>query len=404
MKNILQNKNFFLLWLGQTVSSAGGWINYVGLNVLLYQISGSGKLLGAFFVARLVPALFFGPIGGYLADRYDKRKLMIICDLVRALLVLVFIFITESYVFFILGFFLSVFDKIYSSASGAILPDLVNKEELLSANSLNRISQSVTTVIGPAIGGFLIGSWGYKVVFAFDSLTFFFSVVTLLFIKYAYIPKDPSEIKKRGGFVFEIKEAFGFMAVSSALLSIAFIRFFDGFASGAFNTVFPVFSTGVPVAFGTFYGWLLSFYGIGTLLGSSFTGKMRKKFGTNGLYCVSTIIMAVGLGSAFLFENPIISIACIAIGGVGEGISSVIFSTVIMEVTPKEILGKIYGTLNSLVWVLCGLGMMTAGFCLDYVKYAVITSFASILIIVFTLIFGLRLACVKKQNCNSGAN
>lgn len=385
------------MWLGQTVSSAGGWINYVGLNVLLYQISGSGKLLGAFFVARLVPALFFGPIGGYLADRYDKRKLMIICDLTRALSVLIFLFIRDPYIFFIVGFFLSVFDKIYSSASGAILPDLVSKEELLEANSLNRISQSVTTVIGPAIGGFLIGIWEYKAVFIADSLTFFFSVATLILIKYAYEAKDPALIKKRGGFVFEIKEAYKFMAVSSALLSIAFIRFFDGFASGAFNTIFPVFSAKVPVIWGTFYGWLLSCYGIGTLAGSSLTGKLRARFGTNGLYCVSTIIMALGLGGAFLFKNPVLSLICIAIGGFGEGISSVIFSTVIMETTPKEILGKIFGTLNSLVWVLCGLGMMTAGLCLDYVKYGIITSAASIMIIVCTLFFWLRLTLQKKQ-------
>ncbi len=386
MNILFKNRNFFLLWLGQTISVLGGWINYVGLNVLLYEASGSGKLLGAFFAARFIPALFFAPIGGYLADKYNKRKLMIFCDICRALLVLTFVFTKNIALFFVIGFILSVFDKIYSSSAGAILPDIIEKENLLKANSLTRISQSVTGILGPAVGGLLIGLWSYKAVFLADSASYFISVITLLFI--VYLPQEGRERKRVASkpFFADLAYAFKFLMTSTLLLWVAVIRMVDAFGSGAFNTMFPIVSTKITMASGTYYGWVVTAYGLGTLLGASLTPKIRPKFKDITLYCMTTLIMGIGLGGSFLMPNPVAGLILIALGGFGEGISGVLFSTLIMEKIPKEILGKIYGTLTSFVYVLCGVGMMVAGLFVDFTNYLNITNAGLILILAFTVL------------------
>ena len=375
MRIFTENRKFFFLWIGQFVSSCGGWINYVALNVLLYELTGSGKTLGLFFAVRMLPSLFFGAVGGYLADRFDKRKLMIMCDTVRAVSVLTFIVTKDINIFFIVAFCLSAFDKIYSSCSGSIIPELVKKEDLMKANSYLRVSQSVTTIAGPAVGGFLIGLWGYRNAFIADSCTFIFSVITLLLIS-EYVRTEASTQKKHSIYL-EFKETFVFMFSSGAIFYYMILRLFDGLGSGTYNTVMPVFSASIPseapiFTSGSFYAWLLASWGIGTLIGALCTSALNKKIKTTALYCGATLIMAIGMGGTFLvphsfyfFPPCLLCFLSIAIGGFGDGISGVVFNTLLMEKTPRELMGKVFGTVASTIYMICGLGMYIAGICLD---------------------------------------
>lgn len=395
MQLLLRNRNFLFMWLGQMVSSAGGWVNYVGLNVLLYEISGSGALLGVLFAARLIPALFFGALGGMLADRFDKRKLMIFCDICRAVLVLTFLFTKNVTFFIVMAVVLSMFERIYIACGGAIIPEVVLKEELTAANSIMRASTSFVGIIGPAIGGLLIGFWGYRIAFMIDSASFVFSVITLLLLRLQL--QEAGSAKSKFSFLKEFGNSMAFVAGSVVLFLFALLRLLDAFGSGAFNTVMPVFSTKVPILYGTFYGWLLSFWGAGALLGASVTTRLRKRFRDVPLFCVCTLGMAVFMGGAFILPTPWPSLISMMIGGFSDGIANVLFITVIMEKVPKDILGKVYGTLTSLVYMVLGLGMLISGRCLDLVHYTVITNTGALFIIVCTVIGWIWFALSDKK-------
>ncbi|MDQ7824688.1 MAG: MFS transporter [Candidatus Eremiobacteraeota bacterium] len=399
MNILLKNRNFALLWSGQSVSSLGTWINFVGLNAYIYHLTGSGKILGTFFLIRILPALFFGSLGGILADRYDKRIIMILCDAVRAVTVLAFVVTDNLAAFFIIGFILSSLDKIYLAASGALVPDIVKKDDILASNSLSRMSYSVITVFGPAIGGVLIGFWGYKAVFVIDSATFFFSVATLLLISHGARRTGEAKEQVKTSVADELRDTFRFLAGSTVLLTFTLLRVLDGLGSGSYNTIMPVFAASVPMGQGSFYGYLIAFWGGGTFLGSLLVTYLRKNTAirTDNLFCGATILMACGMGGTFLTGEKAISLLSITIGGIGDGISSVLFNTLLMELPPKELRGKIFGSISSLFYVVAGTGMFLAGLCLDYVKYVHITTAGSLLIIAGTLVVWWILMATRRK-------
>ena len=386
MKRLFKNKSFLLLWIGQTVSGFGSWIDFVGLNAYIYKLSGSGKILGFFLLVRLLPALIFGSLGGIMADRFDRRKILLLCDLARGILVLSFLFIKDLYLFFIIGFVLSALDKFFAASMGAILPDVVEKEDLLEANSLRRMSSSFITVIGPAIGGLLIGFWGYRIVFIIDSGSFFISVLTLLFVL------SPAVIKscegKPPGIIEELKVTFRFFAGSFLLSSFIVLRLLDSLGSGTYNTALPVFASHISQSGGSYYGYLIATWGCGTFLGSLLVGFLQKmyKCKIEHLFCASMLVMSVGMGLTFIMDRLSLSLAAIFLGGIGDGISGVIFTTMLMEEPPRELRGKVFGSVSALFYMLAGLGMLLAGVLMDYTRYYYITSTGSIFIFITTII------------------
>ncbi|MHC9541433.1 MAG: MFS transporter [Vulcanimicrobiota bacterium] len=397
MNTLLKNRNFLLLWAGQSVSGLGTWINYIGLNAYIYHIYGSGKLLGIFLVIRLIPSVFFGSLGGVLADRFDRKTIMLICDSLRAIMVLAFIFSTGLTEFFVIGFLLSALDKIFTASFGSMVPDIVEKENLMQANSLNRMSSSVITVIGPALGGMLIGFWGYKVVFIVDALSFVFSVTTLLCISAGV--KEAALKKEHPPLMQEFRETALFLAGSTLLLTTLFLRFLDGIGSGTYNAVLPVFGLKAVGLKGSFYGYLIAFWGAGTFIGSMAVTFFQKrlKIPLIHLYCGAMVVMAFGMGFTFRFDLWYCAFISIFIGGFGDGISSVIFMTFLMEKPPAHLRGKIFGTVSALLYMMVGIGTYLAGLLLDKIKYVHITDVGSLVIVAGTLAVWLFLILRKEK-------
>lgn len=375
-----------LLWIGQTVSGSGSWIDFVGLNAYVYHLSGSGKVLGFFLLIRLLPALLFGSLGGIMADRFDRRRILLYCDCARSILVLAFLFTRELYIIYIIGFLLSALDKVFLGSMGAILPDVIEKDEILKANSLRRMSSSLVTVLGPAIGGAIIGLWGFKIVFIIDSCSFFVSVLTLLFIRPPAAAGSPGE--KAPDFIEELKVTWKFIAGSFLLSTFIILRLLDALGSGAYNTALPVFASDVSKLGGSFYGYLIAVWGCGTFLGSAAVGFLQRmyKFKVEHLFCSAMLLMAAGMGMTFNLNCWYLSMSAIFLGGLGDGVSGVLFTTMLMEAPPRELRGKVFGTVSAVLFMAAGIGMLLAGLMMDYFRYAHITNTGSLFIFASTLI------------------
>lgn len=378
--NILKtNRNFFFLWSGQAVSEFGNWINYIALNIYIYQLTGSGKMLGIFLVLRFLPSLLFGTLGGIAADRFNRRVIMIICDSLRAVMILVFIFTQNLAVFFILGFLLSSIDKFFTASLGAYIPDIVKNQELLEANSVRKMTSSVVTVAGPALSGILIGLWGYKTIFIIDSATFLFSVISIALISVKAVHEKALHEGK--GILQELKEAGAFFLKSRLILVFSIIRMIDAFGSGAYNTALPIISKNLLSSGGKAYGILVAVWGFGAFIGSALTGVLSKKIKKENLFCISVILMAGGMGGVFLLKDIILSSISIFAGGIGDGISGVLFMTTLMEESPQQIRGKIYGTISAAIFTAVAGGMFLSGFFADMTNLIYITGTGSIVII-----------------------
>ena len=374
-----------LLWLGQTVSNLGTWINFVGLTLYVYQIFGSGKILGMFMVVRMLPALLFGSLGGYLADRYSTKKIMITCDILRGIFVLAFLFTKNIYAFFAIGLILSALDKIFTASRCALVPAIVEKDQLMEANSLTRMTHSIIMIIGPAVGGLLVSLLSYKSVFIIDAATFAVSFISLSFIT-RYKPADKKG--KSGSFIDEFKATFLFVQGQFILIFMTTLRILDATGSGAYNVALPILSKTYTLKKGSSYGWLVGAWALGEFTGSIIVNHLSKKLkiAQETIFSISIILMAAGMGMTFRTGNLYYSLLAIYFGGMGDGISGVLYNTTLMKESPADMRGKIFGTTTALQVTGVAAGMAVSGFFLDKFPLSQITDTCSLVIVVGTVI------------------
>ncbi len=388
MNKLLARRDFALLWGGHAVSSLGTWIDYVVLNLYVYSLFGSASLLGSFLVARMVPALFFGPLGGHLADRFPRRQLLITCDLARAVIVLGFLVVRDIPAFFALGILLAALDKIYQAAQGAFVPDLVEDEELMEANGLMRVATSVTTVIGPATGAILVSSCGFHLAFLLDSASFLFSAVTTLAIRHGRRDLEPSGASPQERPRPDYREALAFLAASPALVFLLAVRFMDSLGSGAYMTGLPLFANRLDSSQGASYGWLIGAWALGTLWGSLGLARLTRRFSiplAEG-FAGAVLVMAGGMALTFHAPGLPLALAAIFLGGVGDGLSSLLFQTALMRAAPQEVRGRVIGTSLAVLHGGAICGMAASGPFFERFPLRTLTDAASLLIAVSALV------------------
>lgn len=379
-----------------TVSRIGSWIDFIGLNLYVYNTFGSGKILGTFLMARMLPSILFGPLGGYISDHYSRRNIMIICDTVRAFLVIGFIFTKDIFTFFAIGIMLSAIDKIYTAANNAFLPDIVEKEELMEANSIIKMTGSTVTILGAMAGGIIVSSLNFSWIFIIDSMTFVFSIICVILIS------NFKEIEKRDKKTEtpwkEFRDTLVFLKNHGSILFIIIIKLIDALGSGAYNTALPLCSKVLGISRGGAYGWLIAAWSAGEFTGSLLTKYISKKFNIapEKFFSISIIIMALGMGCTFHFKSLYPAMASIFIGGFGDGLSNVVFFTVLMKDTPDNMRGKIIGTVASLIVSTVAAGMAISGFFMDKNFNVLITDVSTGFILVSVLL-GLIFFVVKSE-------
>ena len=200
IKLISSNHDFAKLWAAQVVSLLGDWFSTIVISALIVSYTeGSGYqgiAVSAFLIARLIPPLLMRPLAGVLADRFDRKRLLIVSDILRALAVLGLLFTTQGpeylplvYVFIVIQFLIS---SIFEPARNAIMPSILYRDQLIIGNTLSSVTWSAMLAIGAITGGLVAELLGIQAALLIDSLTF---VVSALLVVTIAIPESPrSEI------------------------------------------------------------------------------------------------------------------------------------------------------------------------------------------------------------------
>src|SRR5258708_118828 len=172
------NHDFRRLFVGQLVSQTGDWFNSVALFTLLLRLSGSGEAVGYVLIIKLLPSFFVGPLAGVVADRFNRKTIMIIADVARGILVLGFLLVRSPdqvwLVYALAGVEIAI-ATFFEPAKSAAIPGIVSRDELISANGLSSASWSVTLALGAALGGVVTEVFGSDTAFIVDSISFFVS-------------------------------------------------------------------------------------------------------------------------------------------------------------------------------------------------------------------------------------
>jgi MFS family permease len=333
------NRSFRFLWLGQVVSQMGDWFDTIAVYTIALRLTGSSRSVALIMVARFLPSVVMGPLSGVVADRFSRRSIMITADLMRALVVLGFLFIRrpdQMWLVYVLTVLQLAFSAFFEPAKTAAIPSIVSDQELLPANAIASVTWSVMLTLGAAIGGFVAGWFGTDVAFILDSLTFVASALLIFSVK---MPKRPARVKAK----LSVSKALGitdtidgarYVKHRRRVLAYLFVKPAWGMGGGIL-TLLAVFGERVfPVAgkAATGIGVLFTARGIGTAVGPMVA---RRWSGETPKQMQNAIGIAFLLAGVFYFafavsRNFTLALLFLAIAHCGGSILWV-FSTVLLQ-------------------------------------------------------------------------
>jgi DHA3 family macrolide efflux protein-like MFS transporter len=202
LKDLLKIRDYRYLWTGQIISDIGDSMTNLALLLLVNHLTGSTAALATMAIMLALPSLTFGLFAGVIVDRADRKRVMILSDILRGLFVLGFILVDSPqkvWLLFGIGFIQAAIATFFNPARGALIPNIVPKEGLLSANSISQTSRIIFGLIGTGLAGFIIGKFGkYWIIFAVDGLTFALSMLMISRIQFTHqvgAQKEPINIK-----------------------------------------------------------------------------------------------------------------------------------------------------------------------------------------------------------------
>jgi len=364
-REVLKNRNFFFLWVGQILSQLGDRLGQMALIGFVYlRAPGSAVEIAKILSFTIIPVFLIGPLAGVYVDRWDRRRTMFICDFLRAVLIAaipLFLFNTRYLsVIYILIFLIFSIGRFFIPAKLSIIPDLVKKEYLLMANSLVNITGMIAAVLGFGIGGVLVEWLGAKGGFYLDALSFLVSGGLIFFIAIKATAKvrigEFGQFGKEivgviGKSVFqEIKEGIIYFIKQKEIRFTASIMFLLWSALGAVYVVFIVFVQNTLHSATKDLGLLIMFLGSGLFLGSVIYGRFGHRLSHYKIIFLSLILSGIMLVVfAFTLQRYPYFLSAAALSlALGIVISPIMIAsnTIIHNISESQMMGKIFSSME----------------------------------------------------------
>ncbi len=398
-----ENRSFTRLWLGQLVSNLGDWFNTVAVLALVYDLTGSGLATGLVIIASTLPAFILTPFAGAIVDRFDRRKIMIVADVTRGFMALGMLLVRnvgQIWILYVFRGLLVAFASFFGPALSAAIPNLVKKEELLSANGLSSSTWGLMLAVGAALGGLAIAAVGRDMAFVINSFSFFFSAAMVLSIHKPFgrkvVHAHPASLATTQR---EFVESLSFMRGHPQVTASVLVKTGLGLTGGIL-LLLTVFSQAVFHFGDSGIGWLYSVRGLGVLLGpylarplvGSDLGKMRRAI------VISFFLGAVGY-LAFA-QSPAFWIAavCIMAAHMGTGINWTLSSTMLAFLVPDHLRGRIFAIDFGLNTVSAALSTFLVGVALESADPRAVASTMGIVFVVYAAVWSGFILVSQRRN------
>ena len=368
------NRNFRYLWFGQIISLLGDWFNLVASAALVGMLTQSGLAVGSLFVVRMLAPFLISPIAGVVADRYNRKHILIATDIVRAAIVLAFLLVRDvgdiwllytltAAQFCVSGFF-------YPSRN-SILPELAREGELGAMNAISSATWSTMLALGAALGGLVAGAWGIYPAFLLDTLTFIISAALLMQIRMpassAALSQDKTIAAGLRQYIDGLKYLYKhpnilFIASQKALNSLCLTAGSQVVMVAISQQVFTL-GEGGGISMGLMFGLTGVGTGIGPILARKVTGDdgptLRKAI------IVGFLLSVIGAAAtAPLLSLPAVLLASI-VRGIGGGIVWVFSTQLLLQNVSRSVHGRVFASEFMFFYLASALASSVVGTALD---------------------------------------
>ena len=374
-----KNQNFRNLWAGQVISLLGDWFDLIASASLISYLTRSGLAVGSLFVIRMLAPFLISPLAGVLADRLNRKKLLIVADILRGVIVLGFLLVRspeQVWLLYVITAIQLAFSGIFFPARNAIIPDIVSRAELGVANAISTTTWSVMLSLGAAIGGIVAGEWGNYPAFVVDSISFFCSAFFIARIQYTHQPAILEEADKGSrrqlsaafrqyvdglSYLKEHKDIF-FIALHKSAISLIVSGAFQVLQVTLAERLFVIGENG-----GTSLGLIYAVAGVGTgvgpILARVFTRDNDRRLRL--ALTISYVIGVIGLA----ITAPLASFALVLLGtfirSLGGGVNWTFSSQLLLEWVPDKVRGRVFSSEFAMFTLSNAISSAVGGWALD---------------------------------------
>lgn len=358
-KDLLKNKNFTLLSIGGFISSIGDYLYNIGVTVYIYSLTKSVGAVALMWLSRGVLRIPMLYLSGLIADSYNKKRVIMVTNLVSVIFAFLFIFINEQrlWLVYILSFILQSLNDIDVSSETAILPELVSKEELSYSNSIFSFLQSTSVFLSPAIGGVLYKLYSSNILFTINAISFLIAGVLFSLIKYDFIKSDKATT--RSGIIKSDIEGYKIFTRYSSVKTVFIImsmfavlgRFYETYKVAVSDILLNLNPEGI-----IYFSYALALGGLSV----PFVVKVLSKKNHITLFTLSTVIIGISYIIFGYSQSFIITFGILIILGLAQNLQGIYSSTIIQNSIPKEYLGRVFSFYKILLTLFAILGLLIA--------------------------------------------
>jgi MFS family permease len=366
---LVRNRNFSLLWTGQLISLLGDRIHVIALGALV-AAAGTPLEVGLTFASTAVPSVLLGPLAGVLVDRWDRRRTMIACDVVRAGLVLAVPFAFQVHIGFVyaLGFAVATVTLLFRPAKTAVVPSVVGDRDLVSANSAMSVPETAADLIGFPVAGVIVTALSSVLgaAFVLDAGTYVVSAVVIwAMILPRQIDEAPEPISVRGVWR-DMGEGFSFLFREKALLSNTLLSTLAQVAVGAEIVVTFLYAKDVvdlgTLSFEQMTSFLLTAIAVGSVLAGILVGALGTRAPKGPMVIAGFVGMGLSLAGAGLTRDPGLALVAFFFTGAFNMVFIIPTVTLFQERTPQRLMGRVVSSRQALVFGSIAASMGLSGY------------------------------------------
>jgi MFS family permease len=401
---VLRRRDFSLLWLSGLVSVAGDWVLMIALPYYVYVTTGSTLATAGMTAAEFAPAILLSSFTGVLADRWDRKRILVVANLLQALVVASLLLVGEGWlwVVYVVAALQSTAAAFSQPAESALLPSLVPVEQLVQANALNALNNRLGRFVGVPLGAALLSWWGLDAVVVVDAVTFLVAAALIAPITTPTRAADPDGVPEEPHFWREwtaglrvvrhdrtiavLFVVFGLMTFGGTMLDPLYVPWIRDVLDEGVGVVAVITMTHSVAGI------------VGSLLVGTWGGRLSARTLMGGGSMIAGVLLLVKFNVPVLW----LTLALSAIGGVTAVASSVGVETLAQERTPEHVRGRVFGSLQAFIWLASLLGAVVGGVLGELTSVLVAINVAGVLVTVAGVVVLLAIPPARERPAPRG--
>ena len=400
-----RNRDFRSLFLASVISLGGDWFLWVAINSLIYVSTHKALYVGLAILAQEFAFFLGSPVGGVLADRLDRRKLMIVCDLARAVICVAFLLVGADRIWlaYVLLPLLAAFAAPFDPAFSAATPNVVDPDDLPAANALNGSLWGTMLAVGAGLGGVISAAFGADTAFLVDAASFLVSAALLMSIRRRF-SEVRQEATEHPSAIEATRETWRFARRDHRVLALLAVKFGFGAAAGLLALI-PVMALDVFHSGNVGFGILMAARGVGALIGPFLGHRIagpahRRLFPAIGLSLAVFGIGYMALGAA---SSLAIAAVTICVAHLGGGSQWMLSTYGLQVLVPDHIRGRIFGFDYMLVTLSLAVSAVVASIVADQIGAPATVTILGGVALIWAVVWLVLSRGVRKMGLEGGA-